>query len=78
MAAQVEDRMSVDVAQSKIKQASKELRIRWHETKAVWRDENSRRFEAEHVSPLWPQLRTVEAALRHMRTVLAQARRDCQ
>ena len=74
----MEDRMSVDVAQSKIKQVSKELRIRWHETKAVWRDENSRRFEAEHVSPLWPQLRTVEAALGHMRTVLAQARRDCQ
>jgi len=70
--------MSVDVAHGKIKLISKELRIRWSQTRAVWRDENSRKFEAAHVTPLWAQLRTTEAALVHMRTVLAQARRDCQ
>ena len=70
--------MSVYAGQAKIKEASKELRVRWNNTKSLWRDEVSRQFEEKHLDPLLLKLRKAEEALSHMDAVLNQLRRDCR
>ena len=70
--------MSVRGGAGLLKRAEKDLRLRWHEVTDAWRDENCRRFEAEHVEPLLRRLRAVEHAMAQMATVVENCRRDCQ
>jgi len=61
----------------RIKRASKDLVIRWNETRASWRDDVARGFEEKNLAPLMTKLRTADAALSHMVRVLGWVRRDC-
>ncbi len=70
--------MSVTSGQGNLRQAGKDLRARWLDTKAAWHDQNSRRFEEEYLVPLLGRLRTVELAMGHMATVLRKVRGDCE
>ena len=62
----------------KLRQAGKDLRAQWNETRAVWRDENSRRFEENFVVPLLARLHRVELTMAHMGAVLQEVHRDCE
>lgn len=70
--------MSVTSGQGNLRQASKDLRVRWTDTKAAWHDQNSRRFEEKYLVPLLGRLRTVELAMGQMATVLRKVRGDCE
>ena len=70
--------MSVYAGRAKIKNASKELRIRWNETRSLWQDEVGRAFEERHLDPLLSKLRKAEEAMLHMDEMLNQLRRDCK
>ena len=69
--------MSVQAGQGKLARASKELLNRWNDTKAVWRDNNSKQFEDKFLNPLMAKLRTTEKAMGHMTEVLSKLKRDC-
>ena len=70
--------MSVNAGLQKLKRAGKDLRTQWNEVKGTWHDENSRRFEEQHLAPLLARLRTVELTMGHMATILQEARHDCE
>ena len=69
--------MSVNAACGKLKRASKDLLVRWDETRLLWYDENSRKFEDNHLRPLMAALRTAEIAMGNMDETLGRVRRDC-
>ena len=69
--------MSVSASLGKLKQNAKDLRLQWLEVKQFWRDENSRRFEEQHLAPMLARLRRVELAMGHMASILQKARHDC-
>ena len=70
--------MSTNAGLGKLKQAAKDLKTQWDETRAAWHDENSRRFEEHYVVPLLARLRTVELTMAHMASVLQEVRHDCE
>ncbi|MBU0638020.1 MAG: hypothetical protein KKB50_04085 [Planctomycetes bacterium] len=70
--------MSVNAGLGKLRHAGKDLRLQWNQTKAAWSDENSRRFEQNHLAPLLARLRTTELTLGQMATILQKLRRDCE
>jgi hypothetical protein len=70
--------VSVIAGLGKLRQAAKDLGVRWDEAKTAWHDENSRRFEERQLAPLLTRLRTVELSLRHMATILQKVRHDCE
>lgn len=70
--------MSMSASVGKLKQAEKDLRIRWGEVKTAWQDDNSRHFQEDRIEPLLARLRAVELAMTHMASVLQQARHDCE
>ncbi len=70
--------MGVYASQAKLKQASKDLALRWSRTREYWRDENARQFEKKYLDRLHAGLNTCEQALQRMDTILGQVRRDCK
>ncbi len=70
--------MSVYAGQANLKRASGDLLARWNETRLVWRDDISRKFEERYIDPLVLQLRTAQEAMAHMDSVLGKIRRDCE
>jgi hypothetical protein len=70
--------MSANAGLGKLKQAAKDLRVQWDETRGAWRDENCEQFEERVITPLLNRVRTVELALGHMAAVLQQVRHDCE
>jgi hypothetical protein len=70
--------MSTAAGLGKLKQAAKDLRAQWEEVRVSWYDQNSRRFEEQHIIPLLSRLRRVEMALTHLAAVLQEVRQDCE
>ncbi|NLG44380.1 MAG: hypothetical protein GX547_14140 [Phycisphaerae bacterium] len=69
--------MSVTAGLGKLRTAAKELRMQWNEVQVEWHDDNMRRFQANHIEPLFVRVRMVELALAQMASVLEKARQDC-
>ena len=60
---------------SQLDSAFKTLRQRLEETKALWNDPVSRRFEKEHWIPLETQVQATQREMERLAQVIAQARR---
>lgn len=69
--------MSVSAGHAKLKRAGKDLLASWHAAEALWRDENSRRFQEDYVGPFLAKLRMTQEAMGHLELVLNQIRQDC-
>lgn len=63
---------------AKMMSALKMLRSRWEETKEVWQDANSRRFEETYLDPLEPQMKLALEAIGTLAELMARAERDCE
>ena len=70
--------MSVDAGQARIERASKELFVCWNSIQSTWRDEVSRGFEENHLTPVVAAMRTAEKALDRMGLILQQLHQDCE
>lgn len=69
--------MSVTVGRAKLNNATKDLLVKWEQTKAVWTDARAQAFEREFIEPLNPQVRAALSAMERLAGILAQAQRDC-
>ena len=69
--------MSVTVGRAKLKNALRDLLVRWQETRQVWHDARTEQFEKQFIDPLEPQARAALGAMDRMAAVIAQAERDC-
>jgi hypothetical protein len=69
--------MSVYAGQANLKRASRDLLARWSETRLVWRDDISRKFEERYIEPMVQRLRMAQEAMAHMEGVLTKIRADC-
>ena len=56
----------------------KDLRLRWHETRMNWDDEQARRFEERFIIPMEQDLRIAISAMDDMAALVSQIRSDCQ
>ena len=58
--------------------ANKELKQRWAETKQLWDDGNSRKFEEEFLQPLGPEIQLAIAAVQRLAELLEKAEKECE
>jgi len=70
--------MGLYEGRGQLSRISKELMLRWSETKVQWDDAASRAFEEKHLEPLQRDLHQATTAMDHMAAVLSQLRRDCE
>ncbi len=69
--------MSLSVGSSKLNDAFKELRARWEDTRAYWKDEVAQDFEDHHWRPLEIQVQATLRGLDQLAQELARARQEC-
>lgn len=69
--------MSLNVSSSKLKDALKDLRARWEETRAHWKDDVAQDFDNQHWRPLEMQTEIALRAIDRLSEELARARQDC-
>ncbi|MGD9689856.1 MAG: hypothetical protein AB7K52_09415 [Phycisphaerales bacterium] len=69
--------MSTAVAQARLKDALKELKLRYERVKQQWDDAARREFEERHLAPLESAVLGAMGAMGRIGEVCAAARRDC-
>lgn len=69
--------MSVSVAQARLKDALRELKLRAERAKGEWDDAARREFEEQYLAPLEAQVQAAMNAMARIGEVCAAARRDC-
>jgi hypothetical protein len=69
--------MSLSVNASKMKDALKELRARWEETRANWKDDVAQDFDDHHWQPLEMQTEIALRAIDRLSEEFDRARQDC-
>jgi hypothetical protein len=69
--------MSLNVNSAKLKDALKELRARWEETRAHWKDDVAQDFDDHHWRPLEMQTEVALRAIDRLAEELSRARQDC-
>ncbi len=69
--------MSTAVAQARLKDALKDLKLRFERTRQEWDDHASREFEERYLRPREAQVMAAMNAMARMGEVCAAARREC-
>ena len=69
--------MSLQTAQARLNDASRQLRLQWTRIGETWRDPQSKAFQKQQMEPLEADLRQAQAAMNQMNEVLNRATRDC-
>jgi hypothetical protein len=63
---------------SKIYKSLEDLQAAWADTLEHWHDDNSRKFEEDHLIPMALTIRLSLDAVNRMSESLAKAERDCE
>lgn len=69
--------MAIHEGAGQISKAVKELLGSWEETRLLWDDAMSARFEERFLAPLRAEARATVEAMSTMAALLEQVRRDC-
>jgi hypothetical protein len=69
--------MSLNADKSRIIGLTKEISLRWAETKNHWRDARSAEFERRFMEELGPRVNQAATALEKLEELLKHIRKDC-
>lgn len=61
-----------------LRDALKNLRLKWEDSAGHWNDDVRRSFDEEYLSPLEAQVRATLQAMEQLSQMLISARQDCQ
>ncbi len=70
--------MSLSANRSRLAATTKELSLRWGETKNYWRDAKSREFERRYVEELLADVDRTVTVLEKLDALLTKVRDDCE
>jgi len=70
--------MSLSGSRSRLSAISKELAIRWRETKNYWRDSKSQEFEQRYMDELLARVDKTVTVIEKLDKLIEQVRRDCE
>ena len=63
---------------ARLRKATEELQIAWHETAELWNDDVSRAFCERYLEPLAPTTKLSLDAIGRMRQLLKQIETECE
>ena len=61
----------------RLQDATKNIHLRWEQTKEVWNDARRAEFDTKYMEPLDPQVRMTLDKLRRLAQVFHQAGQEC-
>ena len=70
--------MSFAGHRSRLAALTRELNLRWAETRETWRDARAEDFERTHLAELWAHMDRTVATLEQLDALLGKAREDCE
>jgi len=70
--------MSASGSKGRLAGASKELALKWEETKNHWRDEKSAEFERKYLQELFVGVEKVISVIEKLDELLKKVRSDCE
>ena len=70
--------MSATGSKGRLAGASKELALKWEETKNHWRDERSREFERKYLLELFAGMDRTVTVIEKLDELLKKVRNDCE
>ncbi len=70
--------MSVNAERARLIAISKELALRWAETKNYWRDARSQEFERRYMVELGAHVDRIVTVIEKLDALLAKVRSDCE
>ena len=70
--------MSLTADRTRLRAITKELTVRWEETKYYWKDAKSQEFERQYLEELLARVDKAVVAIEKLEKVAARARSDCE
>jgi hypothetical protein len=70
--------MSLNSTRTRLTALTKQLSIRWQETREHWQDAKAAEFEKRHLDELFNRVNTAAASMEDLERVLAKIHRDCE
>jgi hypothetical protein len=70
--------MSLSGSRSRLAAISKELSLRWHETKNYWKDSKSLEFEQRYMDDLLARVDKTVTVVEKLDQLLSKVRKDCE
>jgi len=70
--------MSATGSKGRLLGVTKELSLKWEETKNYWRDEKSREFEHKYLQELFAGMDKTVAVIEKLDELLKKVRSDCE
>lgn len=70
--------MSMTANKSRLSGLTKELVLRWQDTREAWQDAKSLEFERQYVAELIADVDSAVAVIEQLDKVLAKLRSDCE
>jgi hypothetical protein len=70
--------MSLNSTSTRLTTLTKQLSIRWQETREHWQDAKAAEFEKRHLDELFNRVNTAAASIEDLERVLAKIHRDCE
>jgi hypothetical protein len=70
--------MSLSGSRSRLAAISKELSLRWHETRNYWKDSKSHEFEQRYLDDLLARVDKTVTVVEKLDELLGKVRKDCE
>ena len=70
--------MSLGGSKSRLSAVTKELLVKWRETKSYWRDAKSREFEHRYLEELFAEVDKSVTVIDKLDEILTKVRKDCE
>lgn len=70
--------MNLSGTKGRLVASTRELSLKWRETKNYWRDEKSREFEHQYLEELFVRADKTVAVIEKLDEILGKIRSDCE
>lgn len=70
--------MNLNATKSRQTALTKEILLRWEDTKTHWRDARSAEFQSNYMQELFPRVNQATNAIEKLDELLNQIRRECE
>ena len=71
-------RMNLNANKSRLMGLTKEIALRWEDTKHHWRDAKSAEFDRRYMAELFPRVNQAVTAIEKLEELYKQIRKECE
>ncbi len=70
--------MSLKASKAKLARATRDLTMRWEQTRATWRDQQAQQFERKFIAPLPDNISSAVVIIDELDQVLNKIKKSCE